>query len=117
MLRDHECLHGETVRQRITSLGIDAVVTAPRSPWHNPFCERVIGSIRRDCLDQIIVLKERHLGRMRREYFSYYHNCKTHLSLNEDPPETRAVEPLEMGNIIALPRVDGLQRRYARITA
>lgn len=86
LLRDRDGIYGETVRRRIKSLGIEEVVTAPRSPWQNAFCERVIGSIRRDCLDHVIVLNELHLRRMLRQYFSYYHTCRTHLSLNKDPP-------------------------------
>ena len=117
LLRDRDAIYGEKVRRRIKSLGIEEVVTTPRSPWQNPFCERVIGSIRRDCLNPVIVLNERHLRRMLREYFSYYHTCRTHLSLNKDPPETRPVEPPEMGNIVAFPHVGGLHHRYGRLAA
>jgi putative transposase len=117
LLRDRDAIYGEMVQRRIKSLGIEEVVTAPRSPWQNPFCERVIGSIRRDCLDHVIVLNERHLRRILREYISYYHTCRTHLSLNKDPPETRPVEPPEMGNIVAFPHVGGLHHRYGRIAA
>jgi putative transposase len=88
LLRDRDAIYGEAVRRRIKSLGIEEVVSAPRSPWQNPFVERIIGSIRRDCLDHVIVLNERHLRRTLREYVSYYHTCRTHLSLNKDPPET-----------------------------
>ncbi len=90
---------------------------APRSPLQNPFVERIIGSIRRDCLDHVIVLNEKHLRKTLREYFRYYHTCRTHLSLNKDPPETRTVEPVELGNIVAFPRVGGLHHRYQRIAA
>jgi putative transposase len=117
LLRDRDAIYGEKVRRRIKSLGIEEVVTAPRSPWQNPFVERIIGSIRRDCLNQIIVLNERHLRRILREYFSYYHTCRTHLSLNKDPPETRTVEPPAMGNVVAFPHVGGLHHRYGRIAA
>ncbi len=117
LLRDRDAIYGDMVQRRIKSLGIEEVVTAPRSPWQNPFCERVIGSIRRDCLDHVIVINERHLRRILREYIDYYHTCRTHLSLNKDPPETRAVEPPEMGNIIAFPRVGGLHHHYQRIAA
>ena len=117
LLRDRDAIYGEKVRRRIKSLGIEEVVTTPRSPWQNPFCERVIGSIRRDCLNHVIVLNERHLRRILREYFSYYHTCRTHLSLNKDPPETRPVEPPEMGNIVAFPHVGGLHHRYVRLAA
>ena len=85
LLHDRDAIYGAKVRRRIESLGIEEVITAPRSPWQNPFCERVIGSIRRDCLDHVIVLNERHLRRILREYLSYYHTCRTHLSLNKDP--------------------------------
>ena len=91
LLRDRDAIFGEKVQRRINSMGIEEVVTAPRSPWQNPFCERVIGSVRRECLDHVIVLNERHLLRILREYFSYYHTCRTHMSLNKDPPETRAI--------------------------
>ena len=117
LLRDRDAIYGEAVRRRIKSLGIEEVVTASRSPWQNPYCERVIGSIRRDCLDHVIVLNERHLRRILREYFSYYHTCRTHLSLNKDPPETRTVEPPAMGNVVAFPHVGGLHHRYGRIAA
>ena len=117
LLRDRDAIYGDMVQRRINSLGIEEVVTAPRSPWQNPFCERVIGSIRRDCLDHVIVLNERHLRRILREYISYYHTCRTHLSLNKDPPDTRPVEPPEMGNIVAFPHVGGLHHRYGRIAA
>ena len=117
LLHDRDSIYGKRVKRRIRALGIEEVVTAPRSPWQNSFCERVIGSIRRDCLDHVIVLNERHLRRILREYFSYYHTCRTHLSLNKDPPESRNVEPPEMGNIVALPRVAGLHNRYARLAA
>ena len=117
LLRDRDAIYGEKVQQRIRSLGIEEVVTAPRSPWQNSYAERIIGSIRRDCLDHVIVLNERHLRRILREYFSYYHTCRTHLSLNKDPPETRLSEPSEMGSIVAFPRVGGLHHRYGRIAA
>jgi len=117
LLRDRDGIYGDTVRRRIKSLGIEDVITAPRSPWQNPFVERVIGSIRRDCLDHVIVINEPHLRRILREYFSYYHTCRTHLTLNKDPPVIRVFEPPELGNIVAFPRVGGLHHRYARIAA
>jgi transposase InsO family protein len=117
LLRDRDGVYGETVRRRINSLDIKDVITAPRSPWQNPFVERVIGSIRRDCLNHVIVFNEPHLRRILRAYFSYYHTSRTHLSLNKDPPETRVVEPPELGNIVAFPRVGGLHHRYSRNSA
>ena len=117
LLRDRDAIYGDLVQRRIRGLGIEEVVTTPRSPWQNPFCERVIGSIRRDCLDHVIVLDERHLRRILREYLNYYHTCRTHLSLNKDPPETRLVEPPGMGDIVAFPHVGGLHHRYGRMAA
>ncbi|MCZ6828720.1 MAG: integrase core domain-containing protein [Gammaproteobacteria bacterium] len=117
LLRDRDAIYAEKVQRRIRSLGIDEVITAARSPWQNPYVERIIGSIPRDCLDHVIVLNERHLRRILREYFTYYHTSRTHLSLNKDPPESRAVESVVSGNIVALPRVGGLHHRYTRIAA
>ena len=117
LLRDRDAIYGKRVRRRIESLGIEEVVSAPRSPWQNPYVERIIGSIRRECLDHVIVLNERHLRRILREYLSYYHTCRTHLSLNKDPPESRAIEPADMGNIVRFPHVGGLHHRYSRMAA
>ena len=117
LLRDRDGVYGKTVQRRINSLAIEEVITAPRSPWQNPFVERVIGSIRRECLDHVIVLNERHLRRILREYFHYYNTCRTHLSLNKDPPEPRRVESPALGNVIAFPRVGGLHHRYGRMAA
>ena len=117
LLRDRDRIYGELVQRRIKSLGIEEVVTAPRSPWQTPFVERVIHSIRRDCLDHVVVINEQHLRRILREYFHYYHTCRNHLSLNKDPPDTRAIEPPELGNIVAFPCVGGLHHQYARRTA
>jgi putative transposase len=117
LLRDRDAIYGEKVQRRIRSLCIEEVAIAPRSPWQNPFCERVIGSFRRDCLDHVIVINERHLLRILREYIDYYYTCRTHLSLNKDPPETRTVESSEMGNVVAFPRIGGLHHRSQRIAA
>jgi len=98
-------------------MGIEEVKTAPRSPWQNCYAERLIGSIRRDCLDHVIVITERHLGRILKEYFQYYHLSRKHLSLEKDCPVPRAVEPPEIGKVIALPQVGGLHHRYTRMAA
>jgi putative transposase len=115
--RDRDAIYGKKVQRRIKSLGIEEVISAPRSPWQNPYVERVIGSIRRDCLDHVIVFNERHLRRILRDYFNYYHSCRTHLSLNKDSPKPRSVEPESLGNIVALPQVGGLHHRYTRAAA
>ena len=98
-------------------MGIEEVITAPRSPWQNPYVERLIGSIRCDCLDHVVVLNENHLRRILTSYFDYYHRCRTHLSLEKDAPEHRAHEPPEMGNVVELPRVGGLHHLYTRRAA
>ena len=115
LLRNRDAKYRERYRARVRSLGIDEVVLAARSPWQNPFVERVVGSIRRDCLDHVIVLNQRHLRRILRAYVNYYHDSRTHLSLNKDPPDPRPVEPPEIGNIVAFPCVGGLHHRYARL--
>jgi putative transposase len=98
-------------------MGIEEVLIAYRSPWQNPFVERLIGSIRRECLDHVIVLGEKHLRRIRGEYFRYYHRSRTHLSLEKDCPEARAVQPPGMGEVVEFPEVGGLHHRYERRAA
>ncbi len=114
MIRDRDGIYGECFRQRIKHMGIEQVVTAPRSPWQDPFVERLIGSIRRDCLDHVIVLDERHLLRILRAYFDYYHHARAHLSLDRNSPVPRQIEPPESGEVIAIPQVGGLHHRYRR---
>jgi transposase InsO family protein len=92
-------------------------MTAARSPWQNPYVERVIGSIRRECLDHLIVLNERHLRRVLSSYGDYYHRTRTHLSLRKDCPDPRPVRPPTRGKVIAVPQVGGLHHRYERLAA
>jgi len=117
LLRDRDRSYGEHFQQRMAHMGLQEVKTAPRSPWQNPYCERVIGSIRRDVLDQVIVLNERHLRCLLSAYCSYYHRFRTHLALNMDCPVTRAVKPPECGHVRAVPEVGGLHHHYERIAA
>jgi transposase InsO family protein len=98
-------------------MAIEQVVTAPRSPWQNAYVERIIGSIRRECLDHVIILDERHLRRVLSAYFEYHHRSRTHLSLGKDCPEPRSVQPPSAGNIVAFPQVGGLHHRYERRAA
>ncbi len=95
-------------------MGIEEILTAPRSPWQNPYLERLIGSIRRECLDHVIVLNEEHLRRILRKYFAYSHVDRPHMSLDSNSPTERQVEPPATGGIVALPRVGGHHHRYAR---
>ena len=114
LLRDRDSIFGTDFVRCIESRGIKEVVTAPGSPWQSPYCERLIGSIRRECLDHVIVLSERHLMRVLRSYASYYHSSRTHRSLDNDCPDPRPVEPPEMGDVVALDQVGGLHHRYTR---
>ncbi len=98
-------------------MGIEEVVTAPRSPWQSPFVERVIGSIRRECLDNVIVLNERHLRRILVSYLDYYHGSRTHLSLGKDTPNGRPVQLAGFGKVVAFPQVGGLHHHYERLAA
>jgi hypothetical protein len=81
-------------------MGVREVLTAPRSPWQNPYAERVIGSIRRECLDHIVVFNESSLRRTLKSYFSYYRRARTHLSLGKDAPQTRPIQPPELGSVV-----------------
>lgn len=117
LLRDRDCIYGQVFSRRVTSHGIKEVITAPRSPWQNAYVERVIGSIRRECLDHVIVLNERHLKRVLKEYIRYYHESRTHLGLEKDTPMMRETDLPENGKVIAFPRVGGLHHHYERHTA
>src|SRR5213078_996762 len=117
LLRDRDQIYGEQFRHRVKGMRIEEVLTAPHSPWQNPFAERLIGSIRRECLDHVLVLGESHLRRIRARYFSYYHRARTHLSLDKDAPGVRPVELPEAGGIVEIPEVGGLHHRYVRQAA
>ena len=96
---------------------IQEVLSAPRSPWQRAYVERVICSIRRECLDHVIVFNETGLRRMLSVSFSYYHETRPHLSLEKDSPEPRTVQPPELGQVVAVPQVGGLHHRYERCAA
>lgn len=98
-------------------MGIEEVVTATRCPWQNPFVEQLIGSIRRECLDHVVVLSEHHLKRTLIGYFSYYHRWRTHLSLDMDCPEPRAVQSPDCDEVIEVAEVDGIHHHYERLAA
>jgi transposase InsO family protein len=117
LLRDRDQLYGEQFRHRVKGMRIEEVLAAPHSPWQNPFAERLIGSIRRECLNHVLVLGERHLRRILARYFSYYHRARTHLALDKDAPDVRPVELPEGGRIVEIPEVGGLHHRYVRQAA
>ena len=114
VVRDRDQIYGEVLRRRVKSLGSEEVLIAPRSPWQNPYVERLIGSIRRDCLDHLIVLNERHLRRVLGAYSTYYHTARTHLSLDKQCPQPRPIHGPDSGNVIALPHLGGLHHEYRR---
>jgi putative transposase len=117
LLRDRDQVYGQQFRLRVKGMGIEEVLTAPQSPWQNPFAERLIGSIRRECLDHVLVLDERHLRRILTRYFSYYHQARTHLALDKDAPDRRPIALPATGKIVQLPEVGGLHHRYIRLAA
>src|SRR5262245_37226151 len=117
LLRDRDAVYGVAFSRRAQSMGIHEVKTAARSPWQNPYVERLIGTFRRECLDHVIVLNETHLRRLLRGYLIYYHGARTHLALDKDAPEPRPVERLDQGRIVETPLVGGLHHRYTRHAA
>ena len=117
LLRDRDGIYGIEFRSTVRNPGTTEVTTAPRSPWQNPYVERLIGSVRRECLDHVIVLGEDHLRRVLKQYFRYYHRSRTHLALDMDAPESRPVQPEEFGEVVQIPEVARLHHRYERRAA
>ncbi len=99
LIRDRDAVYGLTFRARVKTLDIVEVVIAPHSPWQSPYVERVIGTLRRECLDHVVVLGVAHLRRIVRRYVSYYHGARTHLALDKDAPEPRSVQSPEKGMV------------------
>jgi len=117
LIRDRDAIYGEAFHRQARALRIEQVPTAPRSPWQNPYAERVIGSIRRECLNHTIVLGERRLMRILSSYAAYYNDTRTHLSLSKDSPDHRATHPPQRGEVVELDRVGGLHHEYVRMAA
>jgi putative transposase len=119
LLRDRDGNYGEKFQEAISWLGIRQVLSAPQSPWQNAYVERLIGSIRRECLDHVIVFNEIGLRRILKSYFEYYHEDRTHIGLEKTTPASRPVEsrPTEPRQPLALPRIGGLHHRYTWPTA
>lgn len=113
LLRDRDAIYGELFRGRVASMGIQEVLSAPSSPWQNPYVERVIGSIRREWLNHVIIFNEGTLA----GYLSYYHRSRTHLSLAKDAPTPRRVQAVTDGDVVAFREVGGLHHRYERRAA
>src|SRR5712692_1873052 len=117
LLRDRDASYGWYFCSRVEAMNITEVVTAPRSPWQNAYVERVIGSIRRECLDHFVIFNEGHLGRILSSYVDYYQRTRTHLSLDKDCPDSRRIMPRGIGKVVAIPKVGGLHHRYERLAA
>jgi transposase InsO family protein len=117
LLHDRDCIYGEVFHQRIGEMGNREVLTAPRSPWQNAYAERFIGSLRRECLEHIIVFNESSLRRLLKKYFQYYEHSRTHLALEKDAPASRAIQPPALGTVVQLRQVGGLHDRYERRAA
>jgi putative transposase len=116
-LRDRDRIFGQDFIEQVKAMGIKQVLSAPRSPWQRAYVERVIGSIRRECLDHIVVFNESSLRRILSSYCGYYHYWRTHLSLHKDAPEVRPVQPPTDGAIIETAEVGGLHHHYERRAA
>jgi putative transposase len=117
LLRDRDRIFGQDFVEQVKAMGIKQVLSAPRSPWQRAYVERVIGSIRRECLDHMIVFHEQSLRRTLTLYSGYYHRWRTHLSLGKDAPQPRRTQrPIE-GPVIEIPEVGGLHHHYERRAA
>jgi putative transposase len=114
LLRDRDAIYGDVFVRRVKDLGVTELLIAPRAPWQNPFAERVIGSIRRECLDHVIVFNEAHLRRLLRSYLAYYNATRPHQALHNESPHPREVQTPAGGRIVAIPQVGGLHHRYQR---
>jgi putative transposase len=114
LIRDRDAAYGECFQECLERMGVEEVPIAPRSPWQSPYVERLIGSIRRECLDHVIVSGEAHLKRVLGSYFSYYHRSRCHRALDGNAPDPREVEPPDRGRVVAVPQVGGLHHRYTR---
>ena len=117
LLRDRDQVYGDAFHHRVKGMGIAEILTAPHSPWQNPFAERLIGSIRRECLNHVVILSECHLRRILTAYFAYYHRTRTHLARDKDAPHGRPIEGPAAGRVVPLREVGGLHHRYVRQAA
>jgi transposase InsO family protein len=117
LLRDRDQIFGKDFVDQVKALGIKQVLSAPRSPWQRAYVERLIGSIRRECLDHVIVFGEGSLHRTLRAYCAYYHRWRTHLALGKDAPQSRRIQPPAEGVVVELREVGGLHHHYERRAA
>jgi len=117
LLRDRDRIFGDEFKKQVKDMGIQEVLSAPRSPWQRAYIERLIGTLRRECLDHMIVFNEASLYRHVKLFMAYYHESRVHLSLAKDTTEPRPVHRPELGPVVAIPQVGGLHHRYERRAA
>jgi len=112
LIRDRDCVYGDIFKRRLRAMGIRDKPTVPRSPWQNGHCERLIGSIRRECLDHVVIIGEQHLRRILQSYARYYNEVRTHRSLDKDAPISRVVQ--QNGSIKSYAILGGFHHHYVR---
>jgi transposase InsO family protein len=117
MIRDRDRIYGADFQRRVKALGLHEVPTAPRSPWQNCHAERFIGSLRRECLDHVILLNERQLNRILSDFIRYYNCSRTHPALDKNAPDPRVAQEREIGKVIAFSEVGRFHHRYERRAA
>jgi hypothetical protein len=113
LVRDNDGAYGPVFKRRVRAMGIRDRPISPRSPWQNPYAEQLIGTLRRDCLDHVLIFGARHLRRLLAAYSRHYNETRTHVSLDNDSPSGRAIQ--RYGAIVTTPILSGLHHYYARI--
>ena len=116
LLRDRDRIFGDEFTKQVKDMGIEEVLSAPRSPWQRAYVERLIGTLRRECLDHLVVLNEAHLKRILSHFLDYYHTSRCHMALDDNAPIPRALQPPVLGPVVAVPMVGGLHHHYRRVT-
>jgi transposase InsO family protein len=117
LVRDRDHIYGAEVQQALHRMNIAETVISARSPWQNGYCERVVGTLKRECLNHMIVFNEAHARRILKQYLRYYHGTRTHLGLGKDTPDSRPIEPPELGFVKRQVFLGGLHSRYYRTAA
>ena len=117
LLQDRDGIFGQDFVKQVKAMCIQQVLAAPRSPWQRAYVERLIGTLRRECLDHLIVFNEKSLYRQLRTFVEYYHRNRVHLGLEKDTPEPRPIQPPECGRMVSIPVLGGLHHRYERRAA
>ena len=117
LIRDRDGIYGEEVQRAIGFLGMKEKVISARSPWQNGYCERIVGTTKRDCINHLIIFNERHARNVLKKFYQYYHDDRTHLGLEKSTPEGREVEPVGIGSVKCRAVLGGLHNRYYRQAA